>query len=392
MSDSFTEVTRTSWFSRIGRSIVGVLVGIVLLIAMVVLLFWNEGRAVTTARSLAEGAGIVVSVPADSVDAANQGKLIHVTGEVKTNETPSDAAFAISAPGVRLERKVEMYQWRQESKSETKTQVGGGQETVVTYTYSKAWEDRAIDSSDFKQPAGHANPPMEITSRSFQVQQATLGGFTLDKDVIDRIGGERSLQISSERLTDIEKAYGGSKKVSVVDNRIYLGFNPTSPAIGDYRIAYDVAPAATTSIVGRQDGNGFAAYQTEAGDALLMVRAGALDAAKMFADAEAENTIITWVIRVAGIIGLFIGFFLLLAPLGVMGDVIPFIGRLIRFGTGLIAFILALLVGGGVIAIAWFWYRPLLSLAIFGGAVLIAFGLSYIGKARAAKAPAPQAA
>jgi len=392
MSDSFTEVTRTSWFSRIGRSIVGVLIGIVLLIAMVVLLFWNEGRAVTTARSLAEGAGIVVSVPADSVDAANQGKLIHVTGEVETNETPSDAAFAISAPGVRLERKVEMYQWRQESKSETKTQVGGGQETVVTYTYSKAWEDRAIDSSDFKQPAGHANPPMEITSRSFQVQQATLGGFTLDKDVIDRIGGERSLQISSERLTDIEKAYGGSKKVSVVDDRIYLGFNPTSPAIGDYRIAYDVAPAATTSIVGRQDGNGFAAYQTEAGDALLMVRAGALDAAKMFADAEAENTIITWVIRVAGIIGLFIGFFLLLAPLGVMGDVIPFIGSMIRFGTGLIAFILALLVGGGVIAIAWFWYRPLLSLAIFGGAVLIAFGLSYLGKARAAKAPAPQAA
>ena len=36
------------------------LVGLVLIVAMVVLLFWNEGRAVTTARSLAEGAGAVV--------------------------------------------------------------------------------------------------------------------------------------------------------------------------------------------------------------------------------------------------------------------------------------------------------------------------------------------
>ena len=55
--DTFTQVTSTSWIARLGKSILGVLIGIVLIIAAIVLLFWNEGRAVTTARSLAEGGG-----------------------------------------------------------------------------------------------------------------------------------------------------------------------------------------------------------------------------------------------------------------------------------------------------------------------------------------------
>jgi hypothetical protein len=57
VGDSFTERTRTSWFSRIGKSIAAVLFGLVLLAGSSVLLFWNEGRAVQTERSLAEGRG-----------------------------------------------------------------------------------------------------------------------------------------------------------------------------------------------------------------------------------------------------------------------------------------------------------------------------------------------
>jgi len=112
MSNSFTETTSVSWLGRIKRSVGGVVVGLVLIIAMVVLLFWNEGRAVTTAQSLAEGASAVVSVTAESVDPANEGRLAHVGGRVVTGDTPSDPDFAISAPGIRLVRNAEMYQWK----------------------------------------------------------------------------------------------------------------------------------------------------------------------------------------------------------------------------------------------------------------------------------------
>ncbi len=57
MPDTFTEVTSQSWWSRLGDSIKAVLVGIVMFLVSFPLLFWNEGRAVQTAKSQKEGAG-----------------------------------------------------------------------------------------------------------------------------------------------------------------------------------------------------------------------------------------------------------------------------------------------------------------------------------------------
>src|SRR5215470_7840525 len=120
VSDSFTEVTSTSWFSRIGQSIVGVLFGIVLVVGSAVLLFWNEGRAVQTARSLAEGQGIIVDADVGRIDAVNDGKLVHVSGDLKTSAPLNDAEFGVSTKAARLVRNVEMYQWKEESHTETR--------------------------------------------------------------------------------------------------------------------------------------------------------------------------------------------------------------------------------------------------------------------------------
>ena len=289
MSNSFTETTSVSWFGRLRRSIGGVVIGLLLIIGMVVLLFWNEGRAVTTARSLAEGAGAVVSVGADAVEAANEGKLVHVSGTVTTDSTPKDPDFAISAAGVRLVRNVEMFQWKEESHSETTKKLGGGEETTTTYTYSKEWDDSPIDSSAFKQPSGHQNPSMDVRSRSFQIPEGKLGAFTLDQPVLDKVGGDQPMAIKPGQASDIEAAFGSGRKVSVVDGRIYLGWNPSSPAIGDYRIAYDVAPLGVISVIGQQQGAQFQAYQTIAGDQLLMVDVGNVPAAQMFKDAADAN-------------------------------------------------------------------------------------------------------
>ena len=389
MSDSFREVTSTSWFSRIGRSVGGVLIGLLLVIGMIVLLFWNEGRAVTTAKALAEGAGVVVSIQPDAVDPANDGKLVHVGGKVSTDSTPSDPDFGISAPGLRLERSVEMYQWKQDSKSETTTKLGGGEETVTTYTYSKDWSDRPIDSSDFKQPSGHSNPSMEIRDQRYQVPQATLGAFTLDQPVLDLVGGEERLAIKPGQLSAVQPAFQGTTKVGSADGRIYLGRNPASPAVGDYRVSYTVVPAGDLSIIGKQTSSRFEPYATKAGRDLLMVDSGLVPAEKMFAEAVTENTILTWVLRAVGLVVMFIGFALLLGPLGVIADVIPFLGSIVRLGTGALAFALALLVGVTTIAVAWFWYRPLLSIALVAITLGVAYALSRMGKAKApAAAPA----
>jgi hypothetical protein len=355
-----------------------------LIVGMVFLLFWNEGRAVQTAKSLAEGAAAVVSVSADAVDAANEGKLVHVSGPVTTTTVPADSDFGISQESVRLVRTAEMYQWKESSKSETKTKVGGGEETVTTYSYSKEWDDDEIQSSDFKQPSGHANPSMEIRSRSIQIPDGKLGAFTLDTPVIDKIYGGKNLPISADQLEKIDAAYGGNQRVSVVDGRIFLGFNPTAPVIGDYRITYEYVPIGIISVIGRQIGALFSPYQTVAGDQLLMVDTGSVPADKMFADAISTNIMVTWVLRLVGLVLLVIGFALLMAPLGVLADFLPFLGSIVRMGTGFIAFLLAVLVGTTTIAVAWFFYRPVLAIGIFAAGALIAAGTIYLGRRRRA--------
>jgi hypothetical protein len=388
MSDSVREVTSVSWFGRIKRAVGGVIFGLILIVLMVIGLFWNEGRAVQTARSLAEGSGAVVSVGADSADAVNDGKLVHVSGPVTADGSLTDPDFGVGAQGLRLSRKVEMYQWKEESKSETTKKLGGGEETVTTYSYSKVWDDSGIDSSDFKKPDGHQNPPMEIQGSSFQIPEGKLGGFTLDRPVLDRIGGDETLALSPSQAAAIDATYTGNKRVNIVDGKIYLGFNTTTPALGDYRIGYELAPLGIVSIVARQAGSRFEEYQTQAGDALLMVDTGNVPAEKMFADAVSANTLITWLLRGAGLLLLAIGFALFLSPIGVILDVIPFLGSMARMGTGIIAFVLAILVGTTTIAIAWFWYRPLLAVAILAAGVIAAAVVYRIGRARKPAVPA----
>ncbi|MER9471206.1 TMEM43 family protein [Mesorhizobium sp. M0520] len=394
MSDSFQEVTSVSWFGRIKRALAGVVFGLLLIVLMVIGLFWNEGRAVQTARSLAEGSGAVVSVGADSVDAANDGKLVHVTGAVTASSGLADPDFGISAQGLRLSRGAEMYQWKEEEKSETTKKLGGGEETVTTYSYSKVWDDSQINSSEFKKPDGHENPPMEIHSKQFQIPDGKLGAFTLDRPVLDLIGGDKMFSLSADQSAAIDAAYTGTKRVNIVDGKIYLGFNTTSPALGDYRIGYELAPLGVVSVVARQTGGGFEPYQTIAGDQLLMVDTGNVPAEKMFAEAVSANTLITWLLRAAGVLLLAIGFALLLGPIGVILAVIPLLGSMARMGTGIIAFFLAILVGATTMAIAWFWYRPVLAAGILAAGVIAAAAVYYLGRSRRPAPPvaAPSAA
>lgn len=390
MSDSFTEVTRRGWFSRIAGSFVGVLFGLLLIIGMIVLLFWNEGRAVQTALSLTEGAGTVIAASADRIDPAHEGKLVHVSGTVTTDEVLRDEEFGIEARAVSLIRRAEMYQWIEDSRSETRKTLGGGEETVTTYSYKLAWDDRAVDSSRFRQPDGHANPEMRWTDRTFALSSATIGARTLDVQTLTRIGGEEERPVTSDDAAAIRSALGG-RDAQVTSGEIYIGPNPSSPQLGDQRISYAVVPLGPISVIGRQEGDGLVPYQTSAGDALLMVDRGTVPAAQMFEQAQADNVVVTWVLRGVGLVLLAFGFALIMGPIGTIADVIPFLGSLVRLGTGLVAIVLAIAVGTIVIAFAWFWYRPLLALAILAAGFAISWLLARWGRRRGATAPAAPA-
>ena len=126
------DVESTGWLSRLGKALGGVLIGAVMFFGSFPLLLWNEHNAVATAKSLEEGAAACLDVPADKVDDANEGKLVHVSGDATTAETLKDDLFGVSASALKLARKVEIYQWEERTEKKNEKKVGGRE---VTKTY-----------------------------------------------------------------------------------------------------------------------------------------------------------------------------------------------------------------------------------------------------------------
>ena len=91
--------------------------GIILFLIGIGVTAWNEGRAVKTAQGLAEGSSAVVSVNSATVESANEGKLVHLSGLATTTETLRDDIFGLEATALRLKRNVEMLQWKEKSSS-----------------------------------------------------------------------------------------------------------------------------------------------------------------------------------------------------------------------------------------------------------------------------------
>jgi len=183
--DSFTEVTHESWFSRLGNAIKGVLLGLVLCVVSFPLLWWNEGRAVRTAKGLKEAGGAVVSVSADKVDPAQDKELVHMTAEATTEETLADPDFKLSAPAIKLRRHVDMYQWKENKRTEERKKAGGSADKVTTYTYEKTWSDESLDSSRFQEGEKHANPAARrFSGREETAQEVRFGAFTLSPGLL----------------------------------------------------------------------------------------------------------------------------------------------------------------------------------------------------------------
>ena len=217
---TYTQTTTQSYFSRIGNAFKGIVIGLILVIGAAALLFWNEGRTVKRYKALGEGRSVVVCVSSDAVDGANEGKLVHLTGTATTTDVLTDKEFHVSANAIRLSRRVEMYQWREDTSSETKKKVGGGTETVTTYRYNKEWSDCSINSSSFKE-SGHDNPPMMYESQEFFAANVALGGFDLSASLICSIGPQEdmSVETGAHSVPNVPEAESGPSAPAPEENR-----------------------------------------------------------------------------------------------------------------------------------------------------------------------------
>jgi hypothetical protein len=381
MSEEFSgyeETQEVGWFARIKGALAGLIVGPLMVVIFLGLLVWNEGRAVKRARDLEAGLAAVVSVKADAVEPANEGRLVHFSGMTQGGPL-ADLLFRVSAEGVRLLREVEMYQWREEVKTEQEKQLGGSTVERKRYLYSKVWSSTLIDSSGF-QSEQYSNPDrMPYESEAFAAQPVRLGAFELGADFVEQLDKAEPLALGSGVALPPEL----SGKSRVQGSEIYVGQDPGTPEVGDVRIRFSLVKPDTISVVGRQGGSRLEPYQTaEMSTSINLLGYGSLTSQQLFKAAEDENTIITWVLRAVGLLFVFVGVRTFFMPLSVLADVVPFIGGIVEVGATLASLLIALPLALTTIAVAWIAFRPLVAVGLLVVAGAALYGVFSLARSR----------
>jgi len=373
-NDSYTEVTANSCCGNFIGSCIGAILGLVLFIAAFPLLWWNEQRSLEREKALWEAQQVVVTVPANSVNPADEGKLVYLTGEATTGGTVADAVFGITRRVLKLRRTVEMYQWDETKDSRTIKDFGGGSHTITTYHYQKKWSDPLISSGSFRKPQGHTNPATKpFETKVFTAKRVHVGAFKLPPVLLEKMTWFADLPVTDDMLEQVPEARRDT--LQVAEGRFYRGKQPDTPQVGDVRIAFAVILPGPVSLVAQQAGASFAPYPTTHGEVVLLA-SGTVAIANMFHTARVENSVKTWVLRGVFWLVMLFGICLVFGPTTAVANIIPILGDItdlvFLFTAACISAALSLL----TIAVAWVVLRPLAGIPLLGASlVLLGLGL-----------------
>jgi hypothetical protein len=282
------------------------------------------GYEIHWARVVApERKGIATAIAADfdKLDSQNDGKLIYITGALAGVETLTDPEFGVTVDALKLRRRVWMYQWQEESLAQSKSSYGsedaqGNSTTYLktqTYNYVKVWSEKVIDSHRFHARAvvpvpgtsidvkvmdgGHDNPAtMPIPARAVAAAKINLGAFTVGPELAEQIDNFQAVPVNDNNLAAIAEPLRAG--VKLLGDAIYFGTNANQPAIGNLKVQFESAPAATASVIARQNGNDLSPNQVGNAGTVALLRIGTYSAPEMvaqFAKSHSQTKLIVWV-------------------------------------------------------------------------------------------------
>jgi hypothetical protein len=239
------------------------IVGALLVLAGIGLEALNASSLISYRNAARLHGGEVIELGADAQPQAGQhGFMARVVGTPKVVEAPHDEQFNQSADTPVLLRHVEMFQWREIS-------FGGN------VHYEQDWVDHPVDSSHFKDPAGHANPgSFPISGKQFDAGLVQMGGFRLEPVLVHALPGSQIVKPDAATLPENLAA-----SFSRYQDYLVTSARPGVPHLGDLRVSWGAVPLQQLTIVGRLDGARLGAatdaadgkgYQVQVGDVPLL--------------------------------------------------------------------------------------------------------------------------
>ncbi len=358
VTGSVTETVVEGFGQRLMKSVVGVLVGIVLFFGSFAVLWWNEGNVVEEKAALDEMKKAVVKTDAKAPNKAHQGKLVHASAKLESPEKLGDAPYLVAGSYLALDREVEMFQWVEEEEKSTETSTGGSKKTTTTYSYELKWASGVEDSSKFKNPSGHQNPPLKVEVKAQKVRKATFGKMD-GMEVVNHLSASGKLAVTKAMLPP-------KSTHEIKEGMIYQRVSAKAKVdqLGDVRISYQALKPGVFSVMAKQKGKTFEAYTAKNGKDKFLVFAGSKSPQSMFQSEKDSAKTFAMVMRFVGFLVMFVGMSLMGGPISTLLDFIPMIGTAGRFVMGVVFFVASAVLSATTIVLAMIANNPI-ALAAF---------------------------
>jgi len=344
-----------TWVEQVLARPMPLILGLVLILVACGLLLWNEHRASLAIERIDRGAIRVYEVTPGRIDPSLEGKLVHVVGDLSTDEELVDTEFGVTEKAIRLLRRVEMFQWEEYQRTDIVNRSGGASEKVKTYHYSMVWRDHLIDSDRFHVTRWHRNvSQFPFQSRHFEAAEVALGARRVPPEMVAQVG--ELLPVKLDSNTPLPDYLTGHPHL--FHGVLYVGDNPRKPILGDIRVTFLAVKAQTVSILAAQKGQSFAPYKLAGQAPIEVIASGRLRASALHPKAWSMKPVNHWSPRVVSALLMLLGWwFLLPAVIAAQGK--PYwLERLMRPGV----YTLSGGLGGGLITllagVSWLSIRP----------------------------------
>ncbi len=337
-------VTKTSYGQNLGNSIKGMLFGVVLFL-LSFYLFWRWAGV----PDLGKIAGKAVEVNAAETSSVEGEQFIALTGQVTTPQMLGDSSYIKPGKYITISRSTEIYAWVKRVESESKENVGGSTTTVKTTYYDKQWVSSPQQDLSAEDPADKraaeakwneriVNPTgKRIQDASDRVSELYIGKWSVKQDM--PLPGGESLALSDEVVLE------GN---DVQENFIYVndgGGSLSSPKIGDIRISFSVLKNDFEGTAfAKAKGSTLTTYsETQAlkdEATFYAIKKGDKEAGVKAYQIEARTKKLLW--WFGGLLAMFIGLQLIVAPLSTVLKVLPFLQTLSKGLLGIVTFAVSL--------------------------------------------------
>lgn len=346
----------------------GILGGLLLLIVGASLLWTNEGRTVKNQNAIEEANNSYITIKNHKINSNNDGKLVVTEGKLSADSSNElvDNIFGIRIYAIKMKRVVEIYQWKETCETKNKK---------TKCNYEKIWSDKLIDSSNFKE-SNHDNPTKALyDSEEYISENVKLGEFKLPEELVKSLRYDKK-KTNSELISE----YNNSKEDIRVDGKYLTNSKDDKIEIGDVRISYEYTSPKIVSIMAVQKDDTFEAFTSKKGVDIYEIVEGNKTGTQILEIMTKSNNRIKWLQRILGTFVIILSIRLCISSISKIFNKIPILGSIANVGTILVSTMLGFGISLIIIAIAWFRFRPVLSIVLIVVAIVLIILLKFSKK------------